>query len=436
MKLKKQLIKDYKTVHIDELAKAPVYALFGVTVKNALTLYKTLHIETIRDLANLEYSQWACEICIVADHGGSLDRSKYRERLVKAYYDTPPVELAEAPLSAFYGLSKKSARLLKNKMHIITIRDLAELKQVRWAQNIDYKQKLIKEYEDWPLIDLISAPVYALQGLSKKDAMLLDKAFNVETIEDLASLKYVKWAREICAIVDEEIAYPDMRDFENKLIKRYEDKPPEKLVNAPLFALQGLSKGDAEKLNKAFRIKTIRKLAELKYVKWAEGIVELSNSAVSMEEKPEKKSSVLKKIFIFLGILVIIGLIVAYFCKDIKKFIQGFQKGKEPVVDEIPKIPETVKDDTESKEQEAVNKKEEKQDVKKVEEDDKPVQEEKTVAYDGSRIYTAEVKDSLVSISEKVYGTYKRWPEIYQLNRHQIKRPWHIWPGQRLKLPK
>jgi hypothetical protein len=43
-----------------------------------------------------------------------------------------------------------------------------------------------------------------------------------------------------------------------------------------LSALQGLSEGDAEKLKTALNVKTIRDLAELKYVKWAQAIVTLA----------------------------------------------------------------------------------------------------------------------------------------------------------------
>jgi len=46
--------------------------------------------------------------------------------------------------------------------------------------------------------------VSALQGVSEGDAELLAKAFNVKTIKDLANLKYVRWAQAIVTLADTE----------------------------------------------------------------------------------------------------------------------------------------------------------------------------------------------------------------------------------------
>ncbi|EMP07007.1 hypothetical protein LEP1GSC124_0138 [Leptospira interrogans serovar Pyrogenes str. 200701872] len=43
-----------------------------------------------------------------------------------------------------------------------------------------------------------------MQGLSEGDADYLLKAFNVKTVRDLANLKYVKWAQSIIALADTE----------------------------------------------------------------------------------------------------------------------------------------------------------------------------------------------------------------------------------------
>ena len=63
---------------------------------------------------------------------------------------------------------------------------------------------LDKKYEQMPLKELKNAPVSAIQGISESDAELLKKAFNVNTIYDLAKLKYVKWAQAICVLADGE----------------------------------------------------------------------------------------------------------------------------------------------------------------------------------------------------------------------------------------
>lgn len=49
---------------------------------------------------------------------------------------------------------------------------------------------------------LAEAPVTALSGLSAGDAAALDQAFGVSTIRDLAQLKYVRWATSIVALAD------------------------------------------------------------------------------------------------------------------------------------------------------------------------------------------------------------------------------------------
>lgn len=65
----------------------------------------------------------------------------------------------------------------------------------------------------------------------------------------------------------------------NKAIdKAYETKSLKEIADAPVDALEGVSAGDAELLQKAFNVKTIRDLANLKYVKWAQAIVTLSET--------------------------------------------------------------------------------------------------------------------------------------------------------------
>jgi hypothetical protein len=63
-----------------------------------------------------------------------------------------------------------------------------------------------------------------------------------------------------------------MADIKQFLDKAYEDKDFAELADAPVDALQGLSKGDAEALDKALGIKTIKQLATNKYVLWAQAI--------------------------------------------------------------------------------------------------------------------------------------------------------------------
>jgi hypothetical protein len=65
----------------------------------------------------------------------------------------------------------------------------------------------------------------------------------------------------------------------NKAVdKAFETKSFKDLAESPVSALQGLSEGDSELLLKAFNVKSVRDLANLKYVKWAQAIVTLSET--------------------------------------------------------------------------------------------------------------------------------------------------------------
>lgn len=67
-----------------------------------------------------------------------------------------------------------------------------------------------------------------------------------------------------------------MADIAKILDKSYEDKEFDELAAAPISALQGVSDSDAEHLQAAFGIATIRDLATNKYVLWAQAINVLS----------------------------------------------------------------------------------------------------------------------------------------------------------------
>jgi hypothetical protein len=65
----------------------------------------------------------------------------------------------------------------------------------------------------------------------------------------------------------------------NKAVdKAYEGKSLKEIVDSPVDALQGVSEGDAKLLLEAFNVKTVGDLADLKYVKWAQAIVNLADT--------------------------------------------------------------------------------------------------------------------------------------------------------------
>ena len=67
-----------------------------------------------------------------------------------------------------------------------------------------------------------------------------------------------------------------MADIAKHVDKAFEGKEFSELAEAPVSALQGVSQADEDALKKALNIKTIRDLAENKYVLWAQAICNLA----------------------------------------------------------------------------------------------------------------------------------------------------------------
>jgi len=72
---------------------------------------------------------------------------------------------------------------------------------------------------------------------------------------------------------------PVSANLDKILDKAFEEKPLSELVDAPVDALAGVSKGDAELLAQAFNIKTIGDLGRNKYFRAAAALVDLAERA-------------------------------------------------------------------------------------------------------------------------------------------------------------
>jgi hypothetical protein len=73
-----------------------------------------------------------------------------------------------------------------------------------------------------------------------------------------------------------------MADITKFFDKDYEQKDFSELADAPVEAIAGLSQADAAALTQALNIKTIRDLAENKYVPIAQAVVALSATSKKM----------------------------------------------------------------------------------------------------------------------------------------------------------
>jgi hypothetical protein len=63
---------------------------------------------------------------------------------------------------------------------------------------------LDKAYENKSFKELVDAPISALEGVSEKDGELLNQAFGIKTIGDMAKLKFFRWAEAITILAETE----------------------------------------------------------------------------------------------------------------------------------------------------------------------------------------------------------------------------------------
>jgi len=62
-----------------------------------------------------------------------------------------------------------------------------------------------KGYQGKSFREIADAPLSALQGISAKDAKLLKQVFDIDTVRDLANLRYVKWASALVTLAEDEV---------------------------------------------------------------------------------------------------------------------------------------------------------------------------------------------------------------------------------------
>jgi len=67
---------------------------------------------------------------------------------------------------------------------------------------INIKDMVDKEFEGKSPSDIADASVFALQGVSERDAELLQEVFKVKTVRDFANLEFVRFAQSIVALAE------------------------------------------------------------------------------------------------------------------------------------------------------------------------------------------------------------------------------------------
>ena len=122
--------------------------------------------------------------------------------LVKKYEGKTWSEVAEAPVHAIAGVSEKDGEDLYKAFNIKTIQDLANNQYIWVAQGICSFSRvtmeiLDKKFKQEEFEQLRKLPVHAIKGVSENDAVLLKRAFGIDTIEDLAENKFIHIAQSI-----------------------------------------------------------------------------------------------------------------------------------------------------------------------------------------------------------------------------------------------
>jgi hypothetical protein len=117
----------------------------------------------------------------------------------KAYENHGLIDLVNAPVASISGVSESDGRKLLKAFNIKTVGDFARNKYIALAQAVtDFSecsgQILNKEFQGG-FINLLDKPVNAIKGISEGDAVLLNEAFNIKTVKDLARNKYVEVAQ-------------------------------------------------------------------------------------------------------------------------------------------------------------------------------------------------------------------------------------------------
>ena len=142
---------------------------------------------------------------------------------------------------------------------------------VKW----DLSKLVDKRYSSLSPKDILKLPVSVIRGISEKDEELLNKAFGIKTVGDLANNKYIAIAQAIVTLAP---------FWEKALDKEWEKKSPVELVSAPIDALSGVTPEDAELLRKALGIKTIQDLAMNRLILFALALKALAYLQDLLEE--------------------------------------------------------------------------------------------------------------------------------------------------------
>jgi hypothetical protein len=284
------LDKPYRHLSPYDLIKQRPDALKGVSEADSARMNAAFGINTLEDFATQKYFGWAQELVSLKMRPSDYKKENFAEKLDKRHSNKDLAELLKSPPSVLNGVSDADSKNLQASFNTKTVEELGSLKFISWA-NIIYdmarnladrqipsnwrEQWLDKPHQNLSPKELLAMPPDALKGVSEADSARLREAFNIKTLNDFATLKYLEWAQALAFLRDDPGAFRK-EDYRDKLDKEYENKTLDEILKAPTSALQGVSDADHEKLLKSFNTRTVEELGNLKYYAWARGIYEMA----------------------------------------------------------------------------------------------------------------------------------------------------------------
>jgi endonuclease YncB( thermonuclease family) len=97
----------------------------------------------------------------------------------------------------YYDPEEYNEIALDRRVYFFKERDAVAAGYTARRRAIGLSKVVDKSYENLAFEALLEAPVSVLKGVSEHDGELLDQAFGIKTIDDLAGNKYFRWARAI-----------------------------------------------------------------------------------------------------------------------------------------------------------------------------------------------------------------------------------------------
>ncbi len=175
----------------------------------ATRIEERLHLPTKPTRA---FSHMLARLAALADSTDALDEEPVRlpataihGAVVKAYEGYTAEELAEAPITALKGISEESGALLEQAFGIESIRDMAASRLAERAEGIVTladQEEADSVADEGSLRDLAAGPVARLEGISAEQATALDDALRIKSVRDLARNRFFRIARAVVTLAD------------------------------------------------------------------------------------------------------------------------------------------------------------------------------------------------------------------------------------------